>query len=163
MCFPVDFATFLRTTSWWNIMEQLLRNSRTLDNYWKAWESSRKCRNRRPEVFYEKIAHKNFAKFTVKGLSRSHLFNKIAGLSPANLLKKRLLHRCFPVNFRLKKSSFASGNRPRENFFISPTHIVECVSEYILLISKNRQTSKIKTKIQKKATETKENILGKLI
>ena len=142
MCFPVDFATFLRTTSWWNIMEQLLRNSRTLDNYWKAWESSRKCRNRRPEVFYEKIAHKNFAKFTVKDLSRSHPFNKIAGLSPVNLLKKRLLHRCFPVNFRPKKSSFASGNRPRENFFISPTHIVECVSEYILLISKKDKQAK---------------------
>ena len=26
-------------------------------------------------------------------------FNKIAALRPANLLKKRLWHRCFPVNF----------------------------------------------------------------
>ena len=26
-------------------------------------------------------------------------FNKIAGLSPATLLKKRLWHKCFPVNF----------------------------------------------------------------
>ena len=26
-------------------------------------------------------------------------FNKIAGLMPATLLKKRLWHRCFPVNF----------------------------------------------------------------
>ena len=98
MCFPVDFAKFLRTTSWWNMLEQLLRNSRTLDNYWKAWESSRECRNRRPEVFYEKIVHKNFAKFTVKDLSQSHPFNKVAGLSPL-----RLLHRCFPVNFTPKK------------------------------------------------------------
>ena len=27
------------------------------------------------------------------------LFNKVAGLRPATLLKKRLCHRCFPVNF----------------------------------------------------------------
>ena len=27
------------------------------------------------------------------------LFNKVAGLRPATLLKKRLWHRCFPVNF----------------------------------------------------------------
>ena len=26
-------------------------------------------------------------------------FNKVAGLRPATLLKKRLLHRCFPMNF----------------------------------------------------------------
>ena len=28
-----------------------------------------------------------------------YLFNKIPGLQPAALLKKRLWHRCFPVNF----------------------------------------------------------------
>ena len=27
------------------------------------------------------------------------LFNKVAGLRPVILLKKRLWHRCFPVNF----------------------------------------------------------------
>ena len=27
------------------------------------------------------------------------LFNKVADLRPATLLKKRLWHRCFPVNF----------------------------------------------------------------
>ena len=34
-------------------------------------------------------------------------------------------------------------------FYHSPARIAECVSEYILLISKNRQTWK-KTRIQKK-------------
>ena len=29
----------------------------------------------------------------------SLFFNKVAGLTPANLLKQRLWHRCFPVNF----------------------------------------------------------------
>ena len=42
---------------------------------------------------------KNFAKFTGKHLCQSLFFNKNAGLRPAALLKKRLLHRCVPVNF----------------------------------------------------------------
>ena len=42
---------------------------------------------------------KNFAKFTGKRLCQSLLFNKVAGLRPTTLLKKRLWHRCFPVNF----------------------------------------------------------------
>ena len=41
----------------------------------------------------------NFAKFTGKHLCQSLFFNKVAGLRPATLLKKRLWHRCFPVNF----------------------------------------------------------------
>ena len=42
---------------------------------------------------------KNFAKFTGKHLCKSLFFNEVAGLRPATLLKKRLWHRCFPVNF----------------------------------------------------------------
>ena len=42
---------------------------------------------------------KNFEKFTEKNLCRNFLFNKIATLRPATLLKKRLQHSCFPVNF----------------------------------------------------------------
>ena len=42
---------------------------------------------------------KNFAKFTGKHLCQSLFFNKVAGVKPATLLKKRLWHRCFPVNF----------------------------------------------------------------
>ena len=41
----------------------------------------------------------NFAKFTRKHLCQSFFFNKVAGLRPATLLKKRLWHRYFPVNF----------------------------------------------------------------
>ena len=41
----------------------------------------------------------NFAKFTGKHLSQSFFFNKSADLRSATLLKKRLWHRCFPVNF----------------------------------------------------------------
>ena len=42
---------------------------------------------------------RNFVKFTGKHLCQSLFFNKVAGVRPATLLKKRLWHRCFPVNF----------------------------------------------------------------
>ena len=42
---------------------------------------------------------RNFAKFTGKHLFQSLYFNKVPGLRPATSLKKRVWHRCFPVNF----------------------------------------------------------------
>ena len=44
-----------------------------------------------------KYVLRNFSKFT--GKHQSLFFNKVAGLRPATLLKKRLWHRCFPVSF----------------------------------------------------------------
>ena len=41
---------------------------------------------------------KNFIKFTGKHLCQNLFFNKVAGLRPATLIKKRLWHRCFPVD-----------------------------------------------------------------
>ena len=42
---------------------------------------------------------RNFTKFTGKHLCQSLFFNKVAGLRLSTLLKKRLRHRCFLVNF----------------------------------------------------------------
>ena len=42
---------------------------------------------------------RNFTKFTGKQLCQSLFFCKVVGLWPGTLLKKRLWHRCFPVNF----------------------------------------------------------------
>ena len=42
---------------------------------------------------------RNFTKFTGKHQSQSLLFNKVAGLRLVTVLKKRVWHRCFPVNF----------------------------------------------------------------
>ena len=47
------------------------------------------------------------------------LFNKVAGLSAAMLLKKGLWHRCFPVNFAkflrtLRLAAFISSNNKDE-------------------------------------------------
>ena len=57
-------------------------------------------RSSRPGLFCRKGALRNFAKFTGKHLYQSLFFDKVAGLRPATLLKRRVWHRCFPVNFR---------------------------------------------------------------
>ena len=56
-------------------------------------------RSIRPDLFCKKGVLRNFAKFTGKHLCQSLFFNKVTGLSPATLLKKRLWHRCFLANF----------------------------------------------------------------
>ena len=65
--------------------------------------------SRRQRCSIRKSVLRNFAKFTRKHMYQSLFFNKIEGLCqslffnkglrPATLLKKRLVHRCFPVNF----------------------------------------------------------------
>ena len=56
-------------------------------------------RNSQRRCSVRKGVLRNFTKFTGKHLCQSLFFNKVAGLRPATLLKKRLRHRCFPVNF----------------------------------------------------------------
>ena len=59
------------------------------------------------EVFCKKAVLSNFAKFTGKHLFQRLFCNKVAGLMPATLLKKRLWHRCLAVNFvKFLKTSF---------------------------------------------------------
>ena len=60
-------------------------------------------RSSRPELFCRKGVLGNFTKFTEKHLYRSLFFNRIAGLRPATLSKKRLWHRCFFQKENLKK------------------------------------------------------------
>ena len=52
-----------------------------------------------PEVFCKKGVLRNFSKFPGKDLCQSLFFNKVVGLRPPTLLKKRLYHNCFPVHF----------------------------------------------------------------
>ena len=49
-------------------------------------------------LFCKKWFLRNFSKFTGKHLCQSLFFNKVAGVSLKFYLKKRLWHRCFPVN-----------------------------------------------------------------
>ena len=56
----------------------------------------------RPEVFC-----RIFTKFIGKHLCQSLFFSKVTGLKPATLLKKRLWHRSYHVNFvKFAKKSF---------------------------------------------------------
>ena len=52
-----------------------------------------------PKVFHRKSVFENFAIFTGKHLCQGLFFNKLARLRPVTLLKKRIWHRCFPINF----------------------------------------------------------------
>ena len=59
------------------------------------WVSRSSCQ----DVLYKKGVRRNFIKSRKTSVPES-LFNEVADLRPATLLKKkRLKHRCFPVNF----------------------------------------------------------------
>ena len=51
------------------------------------------------EVFCKRAVLENVAKLTGSHLCRSFFINKVAGLRHVILSKKRLRHKCFPVNF----------------------------------------------------------------
>ena len=72
----------------------------------KLCDKITKRRSRR-EVFCKKGVLENFTKFTGKHLCWSLFFNKVAGVRPESILKKRLQHRCFPLNLvKFLKNSF---------------------------------------------------------
>ena len=56
-------------------------------------------RSSRPELFCKKVVLKNFAKFTEKHLCWSLFSSKVADVRPATLLKNKLRHRYFHLNF----------------------------------------------------------------
>ena len=56
-------------------------------------------RNSCPKMFCKKDVLRNFIKLTRKELCQSLYFNEVEALRPVTLLKKRLWHRCFLVNF----------------------------------------------------------------
>ena len=58
----------------------------------------------------KKVFLKNFAKYTGKHLCQSLFSNKVATLRPATLLKKRLWHSCFHVNFAKFQRTIFSQN-----------------------------------------------------
>ena len=66
------------------------------------WENVFITHNQQCTVFSpwsSKAATGGVAKFTGKHLCRNLLINKVARLRFATLSKKRMSHRCFPVNF----------------------------------------------------------------
>ena len=66
----------------------------------KWWLRRLYCSRRsRSQMSYQIGVLENFAKFTRKHLCPSLFPNTVAGLRTVALLKKRLRHRCFSVNF----------------------------------------------------------------
>ena len=56
-------------------------------------------RSSRPELFCKKVVLKNFTKFIEKHLCWSLFSSKVADVRPTTLLKNKLRHRCFHLNF----------------------------------------------------------------
>ena len=56
-------------------------------------------RSRRPKVLCKKDVLRNFARFTGNELYQRLFFDKIVGLRPASLFKRKFWHKCFCVNF----------------------------------------------------------------
>ena len=68
-------------------------------------------RSSRPQKFCKKSVPRNFAKSAGKHPCQSPFFNKVEALTPTTLLKKRLWHRCFPVNFtKFLRTAFSQTN-----------------------------------------------------
>ena len=74
------------------VMHYFKKISIDLDTFGITRSRHRTCSVRKGVLRY-------FAKFTGKHLCQNLLFNKVADLKPATLLKKTLWHRCFPVKF----------------------------------------------------------------
>ena len=68
------------------------------------------------KFFIKAVLLKNFTIFTGKYLCRSLFLNKVEGLSPATLLKKKLRHRWFPVNF-VRTALFMDRSSRSQRFF----------------------------------------------
>ena len=100
---------------WQNPCENPNKRKKIFENYdfrgltliFTVWKKFCINRSTRPEVFCKNGVLRSFTKFTVKHLCQSLFFSKVAGRRPATLLKKRLWHRCFPVNFvKFLRTSF---------------------------------------------------------
>ena len=75
--------------------------------FWHEHHAYYNTKNRHRKCSVRKGVLWDFAKFTVKHLCQSLLFNKAAGRRPVTLLEKKLGHRCFPVNFsKFQKTPF---------------------------------------------------------
>ena len=83
--FSCEFCEILNKTSFTETSRQLLQ-------FITSRSSNQKCSMKNGVL-------RNFTKFTGKLLCQNLFFNKVAGLRPATLFKKRLWHRYFPVNF----------------------------------------------------------------
>ena len=67
-------------------------------NIWNLFKLVIACRSSCPESSCKKSVLKNFAKFAARHLCQGQFFIALQ-VEPATLLKNRIWHGCFPVNF----------------------------------------------------------------
>ena len=80
-------------------------------------------RSSRSEMFCKKGVLRNFLKFTGKHMCQNLFFNRVTGPRPVTLVKKRLWHRCFPVNFaKFLRTRFLLNTSGRLLFSFSQQH-----------------------------------------
>ena len=91
-------------------------------------------RNQSIDLLSKKGVFRNFTKFIGKHLCQSLLFNKVSGLRTATLLKRRLRHRCFPVNLAkfLKNTFFTEHLRTTASDSSAMQNISEKCTWHIL-------------------------------
>ena len=86
--------TFMCSTT---VMQHLKKHENILSLQQSTWRGIAGSSHQRCSM--EKGGLRNFTEFTGNHLCQSLFFNKNAGVRPTTLLKRRLWHRCFPVNF----------------------------------------------------------------
>ena len=102
---------------------------------------TKRNRSSHPRCSVRKGVLRNFVKFTRKHLCHSIFFNKVPGLRPATLLKNRLWHRCFPVNFaKFLRTPFlqnTSGRLLLKAIFFSWTELLEnlLLAKYLISVT----------------------------
>ena len=104
---------------------------------WMRIKLFRSC-NRRCSI--KKGVLKNFAKCTGKHLHQSLFFFKVAALRPATLLKKRLWHGGFPVNFaNFSRTPFLQNTSGRLLLIVGhlPREFPTCKVSYWLRCKRN--------------------------
>ena len=82
-------------------------------------------RSSRSQIFFKLGVLKNLEIFTGKYLCWNlSLFNEIAGLKAYNFIKKRLQHRCFPVNIaKFVRTYFIEHHTSGDCFWILFWHV----------------------------------------
>ena len=101
-----------------------------------------------PEVFYKKDVLKNSAKFTGKLMCQSLFLNKVAGIRPATLIRKRLWHSCFPVNFaKYLRTPFLQNTPGRLLLVIAALRLYEIVQVSLFLLTWGTEKVNAKTRL----------------
>ena len=96
--FSCEFCEILRTPFLQNTSGQLLLTRQSILWSCSHWKKSSDCFQKQPpDVFYENRCSKKFHKIYSKHLCQSLFLIKFQVWS--NFIKKRLWHKCFPVNF----------------------------------------------------------------